>query len=215
MSSGAGDARKRPGFMDSFRAAMTTPPLPPDDGKPLVRPTAVSVASILALLAGAIFVFLGASTIITLDTQVNAAVSEYKKAVDTCSTQFGGIGDAATAPANATEKQTTDAESCKNTPALTDDMISNYRTSNLVFGAIFLALGVVAAVGGWFLRSGNRWARIAVIAIVLVNMIFTLMLGVSNVLILGASLMLVVAIMLCFIGKGGVYFARIKARRAG
>jgi hypothetical protein len=27
--------------------------------------------------------------------------------------------------------------------------------------------------------------------------------------------MLIIAVMLCFIGKGGVYFARVKARRAG
>ena len=56
MSFGAGDARKRPSFMDSFRAALTPAPLPPDDGKPLVRPNTVTIASVLAMAAGVVFV---------------------------------------------------------------------------------------------------------------------------------------------------------------
>jgi|SRR5690349_339719 hypothetical protein len=215
MSSGAGEARKRPGFMDSFRAALTPPPMPPDDGKPLVRPTTVTVASVLAILAGAIFVFLGATSVLTLDNQVTVAVSDYNKAVDDCRARFGGIDGSASAPAGASTDDTNAAQSCNSLTPLTEDMISSYRTSNIVFGAIFVVLGVVAAAGGWFLRAGNRWGRLAVIGVVLINVIFSVMLGVANVLILGASLMLIAAVMLCFIGKGGVYFARVKARRAG
>ena len=214
MSSGAGEARKRPGFMDSVRAALVPAALPPDDGKPLVRPSTVMVASVLALLAGAIFAFLGAASIITLDSQVDVAVSQYNQAVDDCRSKYGGIDGAATAPAGASTDDTNAVQSCNGLTPLTDDMISSYRTSNIVFGAIFVVLGLVAAVAGWFLRSGNRWARFAVIGIVIVNVIFSVMLGVSNILILGASLMLIVAVMLCFIGKGGVFFSRVKSRRA-
>lgn len=214
MSSGAGDARKRPGFMDSFRAAFVPPPLPPDDGKPLVRPTTVMVAAVLALLAGAIFAFLGAASIVTLDSQVNVAVSQYNTAVDNCRTNYGGIDGAASAPAGASTDDTNAAQSCNSLTPLTEDMVSSYRTSNLVFGVIFVVIGLIAAAAGWFLRSGNRWARLAVIGIVIINVVFSVMLGVSNILILGASLMLIVAVMLCFIGKGGAYFSRIKARRA-
>ncbi len=215
MSFGAGDARKRPGFMDSVRAALVPAALPPDDGKPLVRPTGVMVASVLALLAGAIFAFLGAASIVSLDSQVDTAVSQYNKAVDDCRANYGGINGAASAPAGASTDATNAAQNCNSLTPLTEDMISSYRTSNIVFGAIFVVLGLVAAAGGWFLRSGNRWARFALIGVVIINVIFSVMLGASNILILGASLMLIVAVMLCFIGKGGVVFSRVKARRAG
>ena len=214
MSSGAGEARKRPGFMDSVRAALVPPALPPDDGKPLVRPTTVLVASILALLAGAVFTFLGAASIITLDSQVDLAVSQYNKAVDDCRANYGGIDGAATAPAGASTDDTNAAQNCNSLTPLTEDMVSSYRTSNIVFGAIFVVLGLIAAVGGWFLRSGNRWARFAVIGVVIINVVFSVMLGASNILILGGTLLLIVAVMLCFIGKGGVFFSRVKSRRA-
>ena len=42
-----------------------------------------------------------------------------------------------------------------------------------------------------------------------------MMFQVSNLFTLVATLFMIVAVMLCYVGKGGTYFARLKARRAG
>jgi hypothetical protein len=215
MSSAAGDARKRHGFMDSFRAALTPPALPPDDGKPLVRPRAVVIASALAMAAGVIFVLIGGFSIVTTDDQLNQAVAQYNANVATCTSQFGGIGDAVVVPAGASTDVTNQAEACKGYIPLTDEAISGARTQNIMISSIVVVVGLISLVGGWFLRSGHRWGRISVIGAVLLSVVLTMLFQVSNLFTLAASLMLIVAVMLCFIGQGGAYFARIKARRAG
>lgn len=215
MSSGAGDARKRPGFMDSFRAALTPPPLAPDDGKPLVRPTGVTVATALAIAAGAIFVLIGGYSVATTDSQLDVAVANYNSAIADCTTNFGGIGDAVVVPAGASTDLTNQAEQCKSYLALTDDAISSARTQNMLISSIVAVIGIIALVAAWFLRTGARWGRIGLVVAVLLSVVLSMLFQVSNLFTLGASLMLIVAVMLCFIGKGGVYFARVKARRAG
>lgn len=216
MSSGAGDARKRPGFMDSFRAALTPPPLPPDDGKPLVRPTSVSIATILALVAGAIFLVAGVLSAVTLESQIETYVSgDYQKALTQCTDKFGGIGSNISAPAGASADDVTQAQQCSQMQPLTDDWYSSVRSSGYIFSGIYVVLGLVALVGGWYLRAGNRWGRLAVVGAVIINVLLTMLLQASTLLTLGAALMLIVAVMLCFIGQGGAYFARVKRRRAG
>jgi hypothetical protein len=208
MSFGAGDARKRPGFMDSFRAALTPAPLPPDDGAPLVRPNTVTIATVLAIAAGAIFVLIGAYSIFTTDDQLNQAVAQYNADISACTAQFGGIGDAVVVPSGASTDVANQAETCKTYVVLTPETISSARTQNIMISAMVVVIGAIALAAAWFMRSGNRWGRTG---LVVVSMMFK----VSNLFTLGASLMLIIAVMLCFIGKGGVYFARVKARRAG
>jgi len=53
-----------------------------------------------------------------------------------------------------------------------------------------------------------------VVGAVLLSVIITMLFQVSNLFTLVATLLIVVAVMLSFIGKGGVYFARMRARRA-
>ncbi len=215
MSFGAGDARKRPGFLDSFRAALTPAPLPPDDGKPLVRPLTVTIASMLALVAGVVFVLIGGFSVATTDDQLNQAVAQYNDAIKDCTAKFGGIGDSVVVPSGATSDDANQAENCRSYTPLTDEVISGARTQNLIISGVVVVIGVIALVAGWFLRAGNRWARIGVLVAVLLSVLVTMLFRVSNLFTLVASLLLIVAIMLCFIGKGGVYFARVKARRAG
>jgi hypothetical protein len=215
MSTGAGDARKRPGFMESFRAALTPAALPPDDGKPLVRPNNVTLASVLAFVAGAVFVLIGGFSIATTDDQLNQAIASYNQSISECTTKFGGIGDAVVVPSGASTDDSNLADQCKGYIPLTDDAISGARTQNYIISGVVVLIGVVALVAGWFLRSGSRWGRIAVLVAVLMSVLVTMLLRVSNLFTLGAALLLIVAVMLCFIGKGGVYFARMKARRAG
>lgn len=215
MSFGAGDARKRPGFMDSFRAALTPAPLPPDDGAPLVRPNTVTIATVLAIAAGAIFVLIGGYSIVTTDDQLNQAVAQYNSDISACTAQFGGIGDAVVVPSGASTDVTNQAETCKTYVVLTPETISSARTQNILISSIVVVIGAVALAAAWFLRSGNRWGRTGLVVAVLLSVVLSMMFKVSNLFTLGASLLLIIAVMLCFIGKGGVFFARVKARRAG
>jgi hypothetical protein len=84
----------------------------------------------------------------------------------------------------------------------------------MIISAVIVVIGLLAAVGGWFLRAGARWARLMVVGAVLLSVIITMLFQVSNLFTLVGTLLIVVAVMLSFIGKGGVYFARMRARRA-
>jgi len=215
MSFGSGDARKRPGIFDSFRAAMTPAELPPDDGGPINPPKAVLVATVMSMLAGLVFVLIGGVSLATTDDQLNSAVTAYNKAIADCTTQFGGIGDAVVVPAGASSDDTAKGESCKGYRPLTDETISAAKTQNVMISVIIVVIGLIALVGGWFLRAGAKWSRLTVIGAVIISVIITMLFQVSNLFTLVGTLMLVISVMLCYIGKGSVYFARLKARRAG
>ena len=84
-----------------------------------------------------------------------------------------------------------------------------------LISVIIVVIGLIALVGGWFLRPGARWSRLAVGGGVVISVLVTMMFQVSNLFTLVATLFMIVAVMLCYVGKGGTYFARLKARRAG
>jgi hypothetical protein len=215
MSFGMGDARKRPGIFDSFRAAMTPPPLPEDDGQPIKPPGAVTAATVLAMLAGLVFLVIGGFSLLTTSDQLNTAVASYNQAISECTTKFQGIGDAVVVQPGASADDTSAADVCKQYQPLTDETISAAKTQNIIISAVIVVIGLVALAGGWFLRAGARWARLAVGGAVVISVILTMAFQVSNLLTLVATLLMIIAVMLCFVGKGAVYFARLKARRAG
>jgi hypothetical protein len=215
MSFGIGDANKRPGIFSSFRSAMAPKELPPDDGLPLTPPRTVLAATAMALLGGLVFLFIGGGSLFTIDSQLDSAVSAYNAAISDCTAQFGGVGDAVVIPAGAAADVTSKGQTCQSYTTLTPDMISSARTQSIVFGIVFVVIGLVAVGGGWFLRQGARWARLAVAGAVLLAMVLALLFQAQNILTLVATLFMIVAVMLCFIGKGQVYFARIRARRTG
>lgn len=215
MSFGLGDARKRPGIFDSFRAAMAPPEIGEDDGKPLAPPRTVIVATVMTMLAGLVFLLIGGVSLFTTDDQLNNAVAVYKKSISDCTTQFGGIDTAVVVPVGAADDVTQQAEACKQYRPLTDEAISSARTQNIMISAVIVLIGVLALVGGWFLRLGARWSRLTVAGGVVVSILVTMLFQVSNLFTLAATLVMIIAVMLCYIGKGGVYFARLKARRAG
>lgn len=214
MSFLSGNGGDRPGLFDSFRAAFAPTPLPEDDGKPLVPPTTVTVGTALSILAGLVFMLVGGVSLATTDQQLDDAARVYNATVADCTTEFGGVGDAVVVPANASQEQQNRAAECQRYRVLTDDMIQSAKTQSIMISAIILVIGVVAAVGGWFLRAGTRWARLMVVGAVILSVLLTMLFSVSNLLTLAATLLLVVAVMLCYIGKGGGYFARVRARRA-
>jgi hypothetical protein len=215
MSFGIGDANKRPGIFASFRSAMTPRELPPDDGLPLSPPRTVLAATAMAVLGGLVFLFIGGGSLFTIDSQLDSAVSAYNDAIGECTAQFGGIGNEVVIPAGAAEDVTTKGQNCQTYSVLTPEMISSAKTQSIVFAIVFVVIGLVAVVGGWFLRQGARWARLMVAGAVVLAMALALLFQAQNILTLVATLFMIVAVMLCFIGKGQVYFARVKARRAG
>ncbi len=215
MSFGMGDARKRPGIFDSFRAAMTPPPLPEDDGLPITPPGSVTAATVLAMLAGLVFLVIGGFSLLTTDDQLSTAVASYNQAISDCTTKFQGIGDAVIVQPGASADDTAAADACKQYRPLTAETISAAKTQNIIISVVITVIGLVALAGGWFLRAGARWARLAVAGAVVISVILTMAFQVSNLLTLVATLLMIIAVMLCFIGKGAVYFARLKARRAG
>lgn len=194
---------------------MTPPTLPEDDGKPIAPPRTVVAATVMSILAGLVFVLIGGVSLFTTDDQLNTAVAAYNKSISECTTRFGGIGDAVVVPAGASADDTASAEACKAYQPLTDEAISTAKTQNIMISVIILLIGVIAVVGGWFLRPGARWSRLTVAGGVVISVLVTMMFSVSNLFTLVATLILIVAVMLCYIGKGGVYFARLKARRLG
>ncbi|MET0864387.1 MAG: hypothetical protein ABWZ98_08615 [Nakamurella sp.] len=217
MSFGIGDANKRPGIFESFRTAMTPRELPPDDGKPLTPPRTVLAATAMAILGGLVFLFIGGGSLFSIDSQLNAAVAAYDQTAKDCVAQFQGIGSAVVIPEGAADDVVAKGQNCQTFPALTptDEMKSSAKTQSIVFAAIFVVIGLVAVAGGWFLRLGARWARLAVAGAVVLAMALALLFQAQNLLTLVATLFMIVAVMLCFIGKGQIYFARVKARRAG
>ncbi len=215
MSFGSGDARKRPGIFDSFRAALTPPALPVDDGTPIVPPRGVTVASVLAILGGLIFLITGAYSLATMDQQLDLQVTAYNAAISECTTQFGGIGDAVIAPAGAASGVAAKADTCKQYQPLTSDLLSAARTQNIMVLGALVVIGLVAVAGGWFVRRGAWWARLAIIGAVVLSVLLTLGFQVATLLTLIATMVLIVAVMMCYIGRGAVYFGRLKARRKG
>jgi hypothetical protein len=215
MSFGIGDSNKKPGIFESFRTAMTPPPLPPDDGQPIKPPSTVTVATVMSILAGLVFLFIGGVSLATTDEQLDTAVQLYNDGIADCTAKVGGIGDAVVVPEGSSAELVAQGETCKQYTPLTDETISSARTQNIIISAMIVVIGLIAAVGGWFLRSGARFSRLMVVGAVILSVILTMLFKVSNIFTLGATLVMIIAVMLCYIGRGGVYFARLKARRLG
>ena len=213
MSFGLGDG-KRPGIFDSFRAAMAPKELPPDDGQPLRPPGTVTAATVLAMLAGLVFLLIGGVSLATTEDQLNNAVKSYNASISECTIKYGGIGEAVVVPSGPPQDVTA-AQDCQTYVVLTDSAISAAKTQNIVISVVIVVIGLIALAGGWFLRQGARWGRLAVAGSVVLSVIITMLYQIPNIFTLGATLVMIIAVMLCYIGQGAVYFARLKARRTG
>jgi hypothetical protein len=209
---------KRSGFLANLQAAMTPVAAEPDDpSKPLVTPGGVKAAVLLALLGGLLYMFTAVASLVSLDQQITEAVANYNTAYATqvteCQEKVGGIGDQVTAtPGEGLQDL---ANTCKQVRQLTQADIDGARQSAIVTSIVVLVVGLAAVVAGWFLRSGVKWARLTVMGVVVLAFIGTLMLGISSPLLLIGTLLLAVALMLTFLGKGSLFFQRAAARRAG
>ncbi|GGM04049.1 hypothetical protein [Nakamurella endophytica] len=232
--------RPRRSWLSNFSAAMA-PVLPEDDGSPIVRPRSVLVAMVLTMLSGLVFLFVGLVSVASAGSQVDQLRTAYADVVQQCQNSYGTYGSAvssiaateqptptptpgavatpspgATATPSATASLTGLASTCVQltSPNITDAQAGSYRTQISVLSAIIAVIGIAALVGGWFLRGGAKWSRRLLIAAAVVSMLLALLLQVSTTLTLLATFLLVVGILLTFVGKGGMYFLRLAARRA-
>lgn len=215
MTTPGGRPRKS-GFLSNISAALTPPIVTDEDlDKPLVTPRAVTVSTVLVMLAGVLFVFLGGNSLVNLDRDLNIAVASYDTTVAQCTAKFGGVGKAAVAPAGADQATTTEATNCSKltSPTVTQEMRDSASSRASLVSWVMIVIGAGALAIGWFLRSGTSWARRAAVGLVVATMILTMFLQVSNLFTMIATLLLVAAVLMSYLGKGGAYFTRTAMRR--
>lgn len=206
----------RGGFLANISKALTPPIIEDEDPTvPLVRPRSVSIASILVALAAVGFIFLGAVSLANLNDDLGKAVINYNSVVATCQSDYSGIGDAAVAKQNATADQTKSFTSCKGitSTTVTPDMLSAAKSRASLVSWVMVVFGVIAMAGAWFLFTGVAWARRLLVGLVVVTMLMTLLLQISHPITLVATLFIVAAVLLCYLGKGGVFFTKALLRR--
>ncbi|MDQ2737805.1 MAG: hypothetical protein M3Y35_04105 [Actinomycetota bacterium] len=220
--SSPGSRPKKSGFMANLQAAMV-PAVPDADGGPLLRPRAVTIASVLAMVAGVVFLLLGILSIASASSQVDNQAQVYVKVVAQCNQFYNGIGSSAV-PTTATTPSslattyvaaTALPGACR---GITESRLSNselasYRTSITVFSIVLIVVGLATAVSGWFLREGRKWSRRVLISVVLVQLILAFLFQVSNVLTLLATLLVVVALSMTFLGRASGYFLGVALRK--
>jgi hypothetical protein len=208
-----GSDRPRRGFLAGLAERLAPPVVPEDDdpSQPLVPPTAVKSAVVLAIVAGALYLFIGLVGAFNTNSAIDVQVNNYNAKIVECQEKVGGIGDQVTAtPADDVKDL---AATCKTLQTLTPEVIQSAKTQNLLFAVIIALMGVAAVAAGWFLRAGAKWAKRVLIGLIALAFIGTLLLGIGNLLLLVGTLLLAIAVMLTIVGRGGVYFSRVANRR--
>lgn len=204
-------SRPRRGFLASISAALTPPPVEEDDlSKPLVVPASIKVAMVLTLLGGVIYLFVGGVNVIQRSDYLEQVRVSYNDQVAKCQ-EVGGVGDAVTTTPTDAQKELVDT--CSKLRVATEADFDALSTQIVVFGLVFLAMGLASLVAGWFLRTGVVWARWVLVGVVAISFILTMLFQVAGALTLGALLLLGIAMVLTFIGKGGLFISRARERR--
>lgn len=207
----------RKGWLAKLQNTMA-PLADPDDDSPIVRPPVVIVSMVLAILSGAVFLYAGIASIANIDTQVNGQRDLWVKVVAQCEADpaVGTIGDAVPSSLTATPTLTSPVPAtsleqvCKQikTPQLDEATASSMRSQLTIISVIFMVLGAAVVAGGVLMRSGSKWSRRILVTVALLTLGVAMLLQISTAVTLAATLLLVVAIMLVYAGKGGLFFAR-------
>lgn len=184
-------------------------PVPDDDDGPLKPPRGVTIATVLAVIAGVIYVLSGGAGVLTINAMMSDSIKQYNQYIDDCTAQFGGYGTSVITETSATGSMAT----CQSLTQMTGDDWGTFKTASIVVSVIFLAMGIAVLAAGLFLRRGAMWARRVIISVTIITMLAAMMLGMSSPIILAATLLLIIAVLLCYIGSGGGYFMRVKARK--
>ncbi len=212
--------RPKKGFLAGLQAAMV--PVVPDDGAPLVRPRSVTVAAVLVIIAGVLFLLIGAISVATTGSQARTYETFYTGAVKQCNDLVGGIGTAVPSTvATPTSGPTTPLAltalpgSCRQItePTISADALSSYKRTLATFSIVLAVIGLITAVSGWFLRDGRRWARRVLIGVVVVQLALAFLFQVSNTVTLVATLMIVAGLSTTFLGRASSYFIGVAQRK--
>ncbi|MBM9466282.1 hypothetical protein [Nakamurella leprariae] len=212
MSAASGEPTRRPGFFDSFRAAMTPPPLPDDDGKPLARPWTVLLSVVLAIVAGLALLFVGVASVATVDTGAREAATWVDDRLAECQDRVGGRGEAVVVPENPNQEQQAWVDFCRDQQPWGDEDYSNYKTTNTILGISFGVFGLLSIVGAVLMLREKIVGRRMVIAAAVVLVASTLLLGLQSLPLLVATLFLFASVALTLIGPGSRYFQVLRRR---
>jgi len=200
---------RKSGFLAKMQAA-SVPVIPEDDGKLIIRPRGVTIASVLVIIAGAIIVFSGIAGYVQTDAYLADSVQLNTTLLADCTKSFGGFGTtlaAATVPS-----LTSSAALCHSAVKPTAAVIDGFRTASHVVGIVFALIGLMFIAAGWFLRAGARWAKRTVVTGSAVLLLAAAVLRLSTPYTLLATLLLVVAVVMTYLGQNSIYFARVARR---
>lgn len=202
------DQQPRRGFLASLSAALSPPPIPEDDTGPLTAPKGVLTAMVLTILSGAIYVFSGGLGVLTIGQLMEQSKEQYQQWITDCTREYGGIGSAITA-----ESPTGSAAACQSLSEMTPDAWESFRTASVVVSTVFLLMGLALVAAGFFLRLGRKWARRTMVSIAVITVAAAMLLGMTSPIVLAATLLLMIAIVLCYLFTGGTFFLRAAARK--
>ncbi len=205
-----GSRPKKSGFLARLQTAAV-PVLPPDDGKPIVRPRGVTIASVLGMIAGAIFIFAGVVGYVQTEAALTYAVNQNQIGLDNCKATFGGFGTTLETSTVATSL-TSSAAVCRAGAIPTQADLDGFRTTQHVFGVIFAIIGIVFAVAGWFLKTGARWAKRVLVFGGVLLLLAAALAKLSTPITLLGTLVLAISVVMTYIGRNSVYFALVNLR---
>lgn len=207
--------------MASLQSAMT-PAIPADPGAPLVRPRSVTIASVLVMIAGVLFLLIGAISVSSTGSQADSYRTFYASAVKQCQDSVGGIGTTIpTTVATPTAGQSTPIaltalpDSCRqiSEPTISESALSSYKSTLVTFSVVLIVIGLATAASGWFMREGRKWTRRVLIGVVLVQLVLAFLFQVSNTITLLATLLIVVGLSTTFLGRASAYFMGVALRK--
>ncbi|MEO9010426.1 MAG: hypothetical protein ABI382_08560 [Nakamurella sp.] len=197
------------GFLASMSAALAPRPIPDDDGGPLKAPKGVIAAMVLSIVAGAVYVLSGGLGVITINSMLAASRKQYNGWINDCTSQFGGIGTTAVTESAPTGS----AATCQGLVQMSGSDWNSFKMASVIVSAVFLVMGIGLIAAGVFLRMGRLWARRVTIAVTVITVLAAMMLGMTSPVVLGATLLLMISVVLCYVSSGATYFVRVKARR--
>jgi hypothetical protein len=205
-----GSRPKKSGFLARLQSAAV-PVLPVDDGQPIVRPRGVTIASVLAIIAGAIFIFAGIVGYAQTEAALTYAVNQNQIGLNNCTTTFGGYGTTLQTSTVATSL-TSSAAVCHSGAQPTQSDLDGFRTTQHVFGVIFAIIGVLFAAAGWFLQQGARWAKRVLVFGGVILLLAAALAKLSTPITLLGTLVLAIAVVMTYIGRNSVFFALVNLR---
>lgn len=218
--------RPNRGWLAKLQDAMA-PLADPDDASPIVRPRSITIAVVFGALAAVLILFSGVSLLASADRLVGDAVksneAQLTAAIKQCTDDpaIGGIGSAVPSTISGTPTLTSPiaatsmGEVCRKLTSdkVPADQIASAKTQLRVFSVVFILVGLGIGAASYYLRRGAKWARRGLIAAALVMLLITMMIGMYTMLTLIGMLLAVVALVLIFVGKGGMFFARVANQR--